>query len=199
LISVVLLSACRSTIPVTIEEPERIRLYMVKSDQLSHSGTWSLEGRLAVSDESDGGSGKFRWATDIDGVQMDFHGALGRGAWKLRADTQSAVLTLADGNVYREGSIEQLVRQQLGWEIPVENLSWWVRGLLSPGHYHERDIDGSGDITRLVQNDWTVEYDRYREFNGIRLPVKLVAHRENWTVKLVIRDWEMPGEVGADE
>lgn len=182
-----------------MEESERIRLYQVKSDQLVQSGAWSLEGRLAVSDESDGGSGKFRWATDRNGVQMDFHGALGRGAWKLRADMRSAELTLADGTVYREDTIEQLVRQQLGWEIPIENLSWWVRGLLTPGHYRERDIDGSGDITRLVQNDWAVEFDKYREFDGVRLPVRLVAHRENWKVKLVIRDWELPDEAGEDE
>ena len=193
LLTVVLLSACRSAPSVKLEESERVRLYQAKSDQLVTLSAWNMEGRLAVSNEADGGSGQFRWNRNTAGSRMDFHGALGRGAWKLEANEQGAELTLADGTVHRADSIDQLVQQQVKWEIPVESLSWWVRGLSIPGKFRERVIDGEGNISKLLQDGWTIEYDRYRIFGGLNLPVKLTAHQGKWKVKLAIRSWEFNG------
>lgn len=199
LLAIVLLPACSSTRPVKLGESERARIYQVKSDQLAILGAWKMEGRLAVSNESDGGSGQFRWNKNASDNRMDFHGTLGRGAWKLEADEQGAELTLADGTVHRAYSIDQLVRQQVGWEIPVENLSWWVRGLATPGHFRKRVIDGEGNISKLLQDGWAIEYDRYRVFGDISMPVKLTAYQGDWRVKLVIRSWDLTETVAADD
>jgi outer membrane lipoprotein LolB len=77
------------------------------------------------------------------------------------------------------------------WEIPVESLSWWVRGLATPGRFRERVIDGDGNISKLLQDGWTIEYDRYRVFEGLNLPVKLTARQGKWKVKLAIRSWDL--------
>jgi outer membrane lipoprotein LolB len=194
-----LLPACATTRPAKVEETERVRLYQAKSDQLAVFSAWTLEGRLAISNEADGGSGQFRWKTDDEGVQMDFHGALGRGAWELMADKQGAELALADGTIHHADSIDQLVRQQLEWEIPVENLAWWVRGLATPGRFKKRDIDGEGNVSKLLQDGWTIEYGKYRGYAGISLPVKLTAYRGKWKVKLAIRSWNLTeAVVGGD-
>ena len=130
---------------------------------------------------------------------MDFHGALGRGAWELMADKQGAELALADGTIHHADSIDQLVRQQLEWEIPVENLAWWVRGLATPGRFKKRDIDGEGNVSKLLQDGWTIEYGKYRGYAGISLPVKLTAYRGKWKVKLAIRSWNLTeAVVGGD-
>ena len=194
-----LLPACATTRPAKVEETERVRLYQAKSDQLAVFSAWTLEGRLAISNEADGGSGQFRWKTDDEGVQMDFHGALGRGAWELMADKQGAELALADGTIHQADSIDQLVRQQLEWEIPVESLAWWVRGLATPGRFKKRDIDGDGNVSKLLQDGWTIEYGRYRGYAGISLPVKLTAYRGKWKVKLAIRSWNLTEAVVGDD
>jgi len=199
LLAVVLLSACTTAPTVKTGESERVRLYQIKSDQLATYSAWSLEGRLAISNEDDGGSGQFRWNRNAAGSRMDFHGALGRGAWQLEADEQGAELSLADGTVHRADSIDRLVRQQVKWEIPVENLSWWVRGLATPGRFRERVLDGEGNISKLQQDGWTIEYDRYRVFEGLSLPVKLTARQGKWKVKLAIRSWDLNGAPAADD
>ena len=51
----------------------------------------------------------------------------------MLADKQSAELTFADGATYRAASVETLVREQVGWPVPVEMLGWWVRGLAVAG------------------------------------------------------------------
>jgi outer membrane lipoprotein LolB len=195
----VLLSACSSMQPVDVDEQARVNLYEMKADQLATYSDWSMVGRLAVSNSEDGGSGHFSWKRNSGESQMDFHGALGRGAWRLQTGTQGAELELADGTVHRADSTDQLVRIQVGWEIPVDELSWWVRGLVAPGGYQERVIDREGNLSELLQDGWTIEFGGYRTFEGMSLPVKLVARQADWKVKLAIRDWELLGEKGSNE
>ena len=194
-----LLSACSTMRPVDVDLKARVRLYEAKSDQLARLSDWSMVGRLAVRNSNDGGSGHFSWKKNPSDSQMDFHGALGRGAWRLEADEGGAELKLADGTIHRADSIDQLVRLQVGWEIPVDKLSWWVRGLVAPGEYQERLIDEEGNLSELLQNGWTIEYGRYRIFDGIGLPVKLVARQADWKVKLAISDWKLLEENGSNE
>jgi len=197
--TVLLLPACTTTGPAKVEQRERVRLYQAKSDQLAVLSAWTLEGRLAISNDADGGSGQFRWKTDDQGIRMDFHGALGRGAWVLKADQQGAELALANGAIHHAGSIDELVKQRLDWEIPVGNLAWWVRGLATPGRFRKRDIDGEGNISKLLQDDWTIEYGKYRGYEGVSLPVKLTAYRGKWKVKLAIRSWNLTEAIDKDD
>jgi outer membrane lipoprotein LolB len=185
--------------PAVMDEPGRVRLYEMKSGRLLAFSHWNLVGRLAVSNSEDGGSGNFKWKKNKGDSQMDFHGALGRGAWRLDADEEGAELKLADGAIHRADSIDQLVRIQLGWEIPVDKLSWWVRGLAAPGEYQEWVIDEDGNLSELLQNGWTIEYGRYRSFEGISLPVKLVARQADWKVKLAVSDWILLVEKDSNE
>jgi outer membrane lipoprotein LolB len=182
-----------------VEEAERERLYQAKADRLTPISEWRIEGRLAVSNEKDGGSGAFRWSRSASGSHMDFHGALGRGAWTLEASKQSAEMTLADGTVRRADSVEELVWRVVGWRIPVESLSWWARGLAEPGNFKERVVDGEGNISSLQQNDWAIAYDRYGVFEGASLPTRLTARQGEWKIKLAIRSWELNETGEADD
>ena len=193
------LSACSTMRPVDVDPKARVNLYQARSDHLARFSDWSMVGRLAVSDSKDGGSGHFSWKEISGGSQMDFHGALGRGAWRLEADGQGAELKLADGTIHHADSIDQLVRIQVGWEIPVDKLSWWVRGLVAPGEYQQRLLDEKGNMDELLQSGWTIEYGRYRVFDGVSLPVKLVARQADWKVKLAISDWKLLEENNPNE
>jgi len=191
LLSLLLLSACQTTRSTKSSQAERLRLYQLKSEQLDSYDGWSFEGRLAVSNEKDGGSGQFRWEQgDVDS-RMDFHGAMGRGAWELKAGGWGAELVLADGTVYRADSIDQLVRRHVGWQVPVKNMSWWVRGMAVPGKFARRDLDEDGNISLLKQDGWTVVYDRYQSVQDHSLPSRLTATKKDWKVKLAIRGWSL--------
>jgi outer membrane lipoprotein LolB len=199
LLFVIVLPACSSIQQADVDEPGRIRLYQTRSDQLAGFSNWNMVGRLAVRNSDDGGSGHFSWRTSAGDSQMDFHGALGRGAWRLVADAKGAELELADGTVHRADSIDELVRLQLGWEIPVDRLSWWVRGLVAPGDYEDRMIDDKGNLSELLQGGWTIEYGKYDTVEGISLPLKLTARQADWKVKLAIRDWQLLEEKAVNE
>jgi len=187
----VLLAAC-STVPTAARsQAERLALYESRRSELVTREAWSLEGRLAVRDADDGGSGTFRWRTGEDSSEMDFHGALGRGAWRLVSDYDGATLEFADGASYQADSVGELVSRRVGWRVPVESLSWWVRGLAAPGRYRQRLLDERGNVERLEQKDWTIEYGRYRDVGGLEMPTSLTARKDDRVVKLAVRNWEL--------
>jgi outer membrane lipoprotein LolB len=185
------LSACGTVQPLDTDQAAREPLYEQRLERLGPLDTWALEGRLAVSDDQDGGSGLLNWRQSPGKSQMHFHGALGRGAWRLQADAVSAELEFADGRKFRADSIDALVRGQIGWNVPVDKLSWWVRGLAAPGKPGQRVLDEEGRLSLLNQHGWTIEYGRYAAVDGEAMPSKMTARQADRTVKLAVRKWEL--------
>ena len=194
LLLAVLLPACSTVQTTDTKDPVRLGQYEARVKAVSKLEAWALKGRLAVSDENDGGSGTLHWQKNPGGSRMDFHGAMGRGAWRLVAEAGQAELELADGKRYSAETVGELIREQLGWEIPVENLSWWVRGVEAPGPADQRILGDQGTLSLLSQSGWDIEFGRYREVQGLSLPLKLTARQGDKRVKLVIRDWEANGD-----
>ena len=197
LIFFLLISACSSLPKPVTDDGASSALYETRRQILSTLEGWSLQGRLAVSDENDGGSGTLRWRQSSGGNRLDFHGALGRGAWTLESDDEGARLQMADGRSYVDRSLKSLVRRQLGWNVPVDGLSWWVRGLEAPGGIEQKSMGEAGELVELKQSGWVIEFDRYREQDGVLLPLKMVARQNGKTVKLAVREWSLePGKGG---
>lgn len=197
----IVLVACSAVPPLDSEQRIRAPLYEQRVARLSGVDAWALEGRLAVSDDADGGSGQLNWRQDGGGSRMDFHGALGRGAWRLLADESGAELEFADGTLHRARSIDSLVRRQVGWAVPVEALAWWVRGLAAPGRVQRRLLDEEGRLSELLQDGWDIEFARYGPVSGLggglTMPMRMTARQADRTVKLAIRRWELPGADGT--
>ena len=182
-----------------LESPGQAKLYQSRLDSVLGFEAWTLAGRLAVNDGQDGGSGNLIWHRLGDASSMEFHGALGRGAWRLEADSDGAILELADGEVHRASSVNALLKQRLGWEVPVEALSWWVRGLAEPGEWESRELDENGKLLRLTQFGWLIEFGGYFDVDGIIMPQKMTARQGAHTVKLAVRKWNLSVDAAHDE
>ena len=84
-----------------------------------------------------------------------------------------------------------MIQQRIGWRLPVDALKWWVRGLAAPGKIDHQIIDAEGQLINLQQNGWTVKFSRYDLTNGVVLPKRLNATKDNYRVKLAISRWRM--------
>ncbi len=189
-----LLASCAAVPPSKDKPPLSVRteLYQSRVAVLSAFEHWSMDGRLAVSDSEDGGSGKLEWRKNPTLSELEFRGALGRGAWQLDIRPGRAVLSLANGETWEAPEVSSLVRAHIGWEIPVGALEWWIRGLVDPVGGARPELDEAGRINRLSQHGWTVEYQRYKKFFGMDLPTKIEARNGERQVKLVMRSWSFP-------
>lgn len=194
-----LLAACSTVPPTVVSQAQRQALYETRSDGLKSHGSWLLQGRLAVRNDDDGGSGTFRWRVEPGASRMDFHGALGRGAWRLVADGGGATLDFADGARYYAATVGELVSGQVGWKIPVDSLTWWVRGLAAPERYRQRLLDERGHLERLEQGGWVIEYGRYTTVDGLDLPTSVTARQRDRVVKLAVKDWQFPSATGGGD
>ncbi len=188
--AVIMLSACAG---VKIEQPGpgNLSAYQDRVTKLKAISDWSFVGKISLDDGDQGGSGRLQWMVDPDGSELDFHGAMGRGAWNLWIGPEHAVLKLANGEEHTAAGVNALIQQQMGWPVPVDALQWWVRGLAAPGPVDEQRLDQSGLLTHLVQFGWGVDFNRYDQNPQLAMPTRLVAERENYRVKLAISNWRI--------
>ena len=152
---------------------------------------WRLLGRISLDDGDQGGSGKLQWEVTADHSTIDFHGAMGRGAWHLDISPESAVLKEANGNEFRAPGVDTLIQQQMGWPVPVDALKWWVRGLAAPGAIEQRQLDEQGLLVGLAQFGWQIDFNRYNSDSGVAMPSRLDARRDNYRVKLAVSRWQI--------
>lgn len=165
--------------------------YQDRADKLNANVDWGLQGRISLDDGDQGGSGKLQWDVKSGSSELDFHGAMGRGAWRLQVGAEGALLMMADGTEQTAASVNELVQESMGWPIPVNALQWWVRGLPAPGVIENEQIGPGGLLTSLHQFGWNVDFTRYDSVGDMELPVRLNATRDNYRVKLAISRWRM--------
>jgi outer membrane lipoprotein LolB len=193
LCSFLLLAACSARQVQEAVPGQSGRAYQQRSDRLEALTGWELVGRLSLDDGQEGGSGRLHWHTDRGVSVLYFRGALGRGAWRLSAAADGAVLERGDGSVIRAPAVDQLVRQEIGWQVPVDHLKWWVLGLRGPGPDGPMDLDEQGTPRRFEQGGWTIEFKRYQDVSGIRMPRRMEAVSGSYRVKLAISHWVLGG------
>ena len=190
LVLFLILNACGG---VSVKETayENRSAYENRLKVLSEIAEWGFAGKISLDDGDQGGSGKLQWNVEPGGSGLDFHGALGRGAWHLQTGPQGAVLTQANGDVQTAPDVNELIQNRMGWPIPVNALQWWVRGLAAPGPVEEEKLDNEGRLLRLNQFGWMVNFDRYHSIDDMALPKRLDVTRDNYRVKLAISRWRM--------
>ena len=184
------LNACTG---VVVKDPNLVdkTTYQDRTDKLAAVVEWGLTGKLSLDDGDQGGSGRLQWDVGPDQSEMGFHGAMGRGAWRLKMGPEGAQLKLADGTEQTAADVNDLIREHVGWPVPLGALQWWARGLAAPGMIDNEQFGPEGLLVSLRQFGWNVDFNRYDSVGDIELPVRLKATRNNYRVKLAISRWRM--------
>jgi outer membrane lipoprotein LolB len=187
---VITLSACTG-VAVKESVTDAKVIYQQRAVQINAIDSWGFSGKISLDDGDQGGSGKLHWDVLADRSELDFHAAMGRGAWHLQVDPERAVLKEATGEQHVAANVNDLIHQRIGWPLPVDALQWWVRGLAAPGLVDAEQFDSQGLLLHLEQFGWSIDINRYKEFAGLQLPIRVDARRDNYRVKLAIGRWQM--------
>jgi len=153
---------------------------------------WSLQGRIAISNGRNGGSGRIEWAQDGARFAVSLSAPITRQSWRLSGDATSARLEGLDGGPREASDAEQLLRDATGWIIPVGALSSWLRGMAAAGPAATLRFGNDGRLARVEQGGWTIDYAGWQPQAGfgVDLPQRLTATRDDAKVRLVIDSWQ---------
>ena len=153
---------------------------------------WNLNGRLSLSSEKESGTVTFHWTQDYERYLMRFIAPLGQGSYALRGGEGDGVYLLtAKNKVLRAEDAETLLKQSVGWHVPVSGFRYWVRGLPEPqGDVRDQKFDGQGRVVEMQQAGWNINIKSYMDVDGIDLPDKIFMQNDHFKLKLIIQTWD---------
>lgn len=159
-------------------------------DRFQH---WELTGKLAVRQPENSGTAVINyWKQDRAAYEMELSSSfLGMGRTTLEGVPGFIELTLPDGEKYRSGDPESLVHAATGWQLPINSLTWWIRGLPDPDGDFRLLFDDSDQLAVIRQQGWEIRYDRWQAFidDYPPLPARITAVKGDKRVRLVVTRW----------
>nr|WP_254774270.1 lipoprotein insertase outer membrane protein LolB [Marinobacter sp. AC-23] len=94
-----------------------------------------------------------------------------------------------DLSFWRPGS---LIKAATGWQLPLQSLTWWIRGLPAPDGDFRLLFDDKGELAMIRQAGWEIRYDRWHQPQGDKpaLPARVTALKEKKRVRVVVSSWQ---------
>lgn len=158
---------------------------------LNRIDNWKINGKIAVQTPQDSGSASIDWVQNQQRFNIALMGPLGTNSLKLWGQPGSVTMETSNGKRVTAGSPEQLLREQWGWDLPVSNLSYWVRGIPVPGGDFNGQYDQYHRLTSLVQNGWNVQYLSYMNVGAVDLPNRISISSAKLKTKIVVYQWKV--------
>jgi outer membrane lipoprotein LolB len=126
---------------------------------------WQLNGRIALTHGDEGWHASLLWQEQADGYQLKVSGPLGQGGFQIAGDEHGVVLVDASG----QSSYAQDVPNVEAIEV----------------------YDAVGQLSRLEQSGWVINYQKYKLVEGAAVPSKMQLARNDVAVRLVISEWQL--------
>jgi outer membrane lipoprotein LolB len=152
--------------------------------------SFQLAGRINLRIEKEAFPGRIRWSHSPSREELWFYSPVGAAVARLQQDEAGALLVDSQGQEYRAQDVQSLAAEVLGWDLPLEGLPYWVRGLPWPqAEPAEVERDEQGRLTSLQQAGWQVSYLAWSSSRPDALPAKLDLSGERLRLRLVVERW----------
>ena len=158
---------------------------------------WAFQGRVAVNKGRNGGNGRIDWQQQGRVYVVELSAPVTRQSWKLSGDShhEGGRLEGLDGGPREGEDAQQVLLEATGWDIPVNQLPDWVRGLVADDAAVAERIerDGDGRPRRVEQMGWQIQYLDWYPAQGDRpvLPRRMEAVNGDAKVRVVVDSWTL--------
>ncbi|MFT4887280.1 MAG: outer membrane lipoprotein LolB [Pseudohongiellaceae bacterium] len=185
-----LLSACSSLAPPAERSSDWVR----QRSALQELDSWQLRGRVNVryNDESDTPS--IQWMQQNAEYHIRLWGTFNVGTTVI-VGRPSYVTLEQGGDVITASSPEDLILQQLGYELPVSYLEYWIKGIPAPGSRSNLRFNALNQLIALTQDGWTVSYFDPRQYGNLSLPrrVDVTRNQDDIRLRFFRLNWQLDG------
>ncbi len=183
-ILIILISAC-ATRPV----PQYSVNAQSHQKQLQQIRNWQIRGKLAFRSEQDKFSASLNWRQQDKDFRVNLSSFLGTNILLLEKH-QGQVELQYDDNLYQHINAAALLYELLGWTIPVESISQWIKGQTSAEA--QAEFSDNGLVSRLQTADgWVVNYSDYRQTGETLLPHQISLQAGPNRIKIRVDAWQL--------
>ncbi len=151
--------------------------------------SWEISGAMAARNKTKGWTASVHWVQQgANQYQLRLFGPLGGGT--ILIEKNGSVVTYTDGpKKITSHHADELLQQQTGIRLPVQDLYYWVRGLPAPGAVQSAKYDKQTHLESLSQAGYTISYMNYISVNHIDLPRKIHLQGHGVVIKFFIKHW----------
>lgn len=157
--------------------------------------SWDIKAKLGIRNTlKNGNSGSvfLDWQQRGDEYRIRVSGPLGQGGANITGNHHQITIKPAGKAPLTSNKPEQLIRDTFGWDFPLRDLSYWIRGLASPYRSNTQLAYAKDDtLSSLKQSVWSMTYERYQPAQEWLMPAVLRTEKDGLSLKLVIRQWQL--------
>lgn len=185
-----LASGCALRPPAPVEREVQ---WQTHQHQVTQLNIWQVQGKIGIRTADDAGSAYLNWEQRGDEYRITLSGPLGQGATRISGTRHQAQLETGD-DIYTAPSPELLLWQHTGWLIPLDHLLSWIKGIPDGASDATLHWNEFGALASLQQAGWRLSYDHYADSLGELLPHRITLDKDDLTVKVIIKSWQLPDE-----
>ncbi|EPJ49782.1 MAG: hypothetical protein OFPI_22700 [Osedax symbiont Rs2] len=187
----IIISGCASTTHNQITAPELAPLnWQQHFNSMRSLQKWDANAQIAIKIDKKTQKAKMLWQQNQSHYDISFLGPFGHAGPKIYGDNQSTTLLIPKEAPLTGTNTSSLLQQRLGWQLPVENAQYWIKGIPSPLSDSQLTLKDQRLYT-LQQDGWTVSYPQYRQVANQYLPAKIIISKDNLRLLLVIYKWQL--------
>jgi outer membrane lipoprotein LolB len=153
---------------------------------------WTLEGKLGFRSPQKNGSAWINWRQQGDDYNLRLSGPFGAKATQIQGNNHYAVLRQAGEKDLNAPDAQALTERLFGWPLPVQEMTYWVKGSPGPRDAQILYVEDSKQISTLTQDGWKLEYSDYQTWQHWTLPGKIRGTKGDLSFTLVIKSWALP-------
>lgn len=183
-----LLAACVSLKPMSVGTHDMP--WPKRQIQLQAIHSWHINAVMGIHKPGESDIVSASWDQQGDQYIVRLSGPLNSGSARIEGSLNKVTLW-KNKQPISAASPEQLIKQVLGWQLPISNLRYWILGLPVPALASQQHFDAYHHLSCLKQQGWHIRYANFVEINNIDLPTKIWLDNSQIHIKIVIRRWKV--------
>lgn len=183
-----LLAACSGTAridaPVNPEWEQRRQV-------LESISSWEFTGSINVRDTNDSHSSRIRWRQNNEAYRINLWGTFNVGATQIDGRPGEVMISQQGQDPVVTTSPEELLYQELGYELPVTELNYWIKGIPAPGPRSDMQFGDNNQLMQFFQAGWQIDYMAYTNFGTETLPTRIRMQKTPLRLDLTRLNWNL--------
>lgn len=153
---------------------------------------WEFTGSINVRDAEEGHSSRIRWRQNNELYRINLWGTFNIGATEVNGKPGEVRIEQEGEEPIITDTPEQLLYDRIGYELPVTELNFWIKGIPAPGPSQELSFADNQQLLSFVQAGWRVDYLGYTNFGQQTLPTRIRVQKPPLRLDLIRLNWTLP-------